>query len=112
MTLDGTPISGASFKDVDYLINNERYAYATCKVDEGNHILRNTSGGFVARVYGQDNINEEDDGYGIGEITYSYSAGRNILHPAWILIDGKRVNQKAICEGDPPITFTSVINYD
>ena len=112
MTIDGNPIGKTLFKDIEYLINNEQYAYATCKITEGNHVLQNTSGGFVARVYGQDNINEEDDDYGIGEITYSYSAGRNILHPAWILIDGKRVNQKAICEGDPPITFTSVINYD
>ena len=110
MMIDGRTINRNQFRDISSLINGEQYVWTSQKISQGSHVLENSAGGFVAHVYGYDKVKINPR---LSEtITYSYSAGRNILHPAWILIDGKRVNQKAICEGDPPITFTSVINYD
>ena len=107
MMIDGILIPQGEFKSLPNPINNTYYSYTCKKLTQGSHVLENKKGGFVAHAYGV-----SSELFRIGYITYSYSAGRNILPPAWILIDGKRVNQKAICEGDPPITFTSVINYD
>ena len=106
MTIDGKAIHPKDFKDVPYLVDGIGYSYTCQKISKGSHELKNTMGGFVAHVYGQGNVED------VGEITYSYSAGRNILPAAWMLIDGKRTNRKEICEGDPPIEFTSIINYD
>ena len=110
MMIDGRTINSNQFRDIASSINGEQYVWTSQKISQGSHVLENSAGGFVAHVYGYDLVKINPR---VSEtITYSYSAGRNILHPAWILIDGQRVNQKAICEGDPPITFTSVINYD
>ena len=60
MQLDGNDIS-QQFQAVD---GNPDYSYARVEVDHGSHTLSNSSGGFVAHVYG----------LGIDE-SYSYSVG-------------------------------------
>ena len=105
MTLDGNIIPTAEFRKIPTKINGIEYAYAQLKVSEGAHVLYSEKAPFVAHVYGFANAN-------MGIISYSYSAGRNILHPAWMLINGVRTDRIEVCEDEMPVKFTSVINYD
>lgn len=106
MVVDNTPIQSTKFRELPLLIDGVQYSYCCYSISEGSHMLRNSQGGFIAHVYGQNALNN------IGQITYSYSAGRNILHPMWMLINGERTDSASVCEDEMPVTFTSVINFD
>jgi hypothetical protein len=106
MMVDDNVVAAELFTDIRTLVNGIAYSHACVKVSEGSHILKNINGGFVAHAYGRGFLN------GIGQISYSYSAGRNILHPAWMLINGVRTDRIEVCEDEMPVRFTSVINYD
>ncbi len=109
LSLDGVTVPATSFHTIGTLINGKQYAYAQLPLDDGehlgDHILYSNNEPFIAHVYGFKKSQ-------LGIISYSYSAGRNILHPAHMLINGLHTNKYEICEGDPPVNFTSVINYD
>ena len=90
---DFTPVPG-----------NTLYSYARKKLDEsGSHKITSTGDGFLAYAYGASAENAE---------AYAYNVGNNLLPlSSYMLIEGKRVNEKRFCLNDV-IDISSIINYE
>lgn len=108
MQMDGNTI-GHLFKDLPYNVNGVKYSYAIVPVQKGTESfeLRNDHG-FVAHVYGRWKAQ-------VGQVSYSYTAGRNPLHSMWMTVNGIALNGnpgRTLCVSAPQDTFKSVINFN
>gem|GEM_PF-2756787 len=101
MKVNDTVVPAASF----HPIPGTNLSVARRELTLRSNLLTNEDAIFNARVYG---MYEKRRKYP----SYAYSGGSNTLHPAWMLINGERVDSIHICEDEMPVNFTSVINFD
>ena len=110
MKLDGTSIT--DFTDIP----NTDFSFSRVNLSDSSHILSNDLGLFTVRIYGIYERNQYDGPDKAlrslnQHISYAYSGGSSVLHPMWMLLDGQRVKEKAICLGEK-IDLESVVQFD
>ena len=105
---NGSPLGAATSLSNNFKsIAGTDYSYAIIDVTERgeSHVLYNEKEGFVAHAYG---FGKTKGSY---KESYGYSLGTNLLPSAWMLIDGKRINDTTICLNDY-VNLQSVVHYD